>query len=65
MASTDLPQLVRRARRGYEVARLRSAALGATPILAIVSIAACLAEHTSVMLLLGAGTSLLGGTLLW
>jgi len=65
MASTDLPQLVRRARRGYEMARLRSAALGAAPILAIASIAACLAEHTSARLLLGAGTSLVGGALLW
>jgi hypothetical protein len=65
MASTDLPRLVRRARWGYEMTRLRSALLGAAPIAAIVLVAAFLGEHPRLILGLGATTAFAGAILLW
>ena len=65
MASTDLPQLLRRARWGYEKTRLREAVLGAMPIAAVVGVAAWIGEHPSLTVTVGAATAIAGAILLW
>ena len=65
MASTDLPQLLRRARWGYEKTRLREALLGVMPIAAIVLLAACISEHPPLTITVGAATAFMAAMLLW
>jgi hypothetical protein len=65
MASTDLPQLLRRARWSYEKRRLRGAVIGVVPIAAIVLLAACVGQHPPLIFAVGAATALVGGILLW
>ena len=65
MASTDLAALERRARRGYELGRVRQALLGVAPLLFIVPLAACLTHRPGATVALGAGAFALGAILLW
>src|SRR5690606_10480639 len=57
--------LMRRARRSYELGRVRRALLGVAPLLFIVPLAACATAHPRSALLFGAATFALGGVLLW
>jgi hypothetical protein len=65
MGSIDLTQLERRARRGYELARLRDALLGMAPLSFVVPLAACLSHDATSALWFGGATFALGGVLLW
>src|SRR6187402_513106 len=67
MPSTDLDRLERRARRGYEQARLQRALLGMLPAALLVALVFCLRlhPHPHVMLVLGASASAFGAALLW
>lgn len=65
MDSTDLTALMQRARRGYELARVRRALLGVAPLLLIVPLAACVNLHPESALLFGAATFVIGALLLW
>ena len=67
MPSTDLDRLERRARRGYERARLQRALLGVLPVALLVAVVFCLKlhPHPYLMLLLGASASAFGAALLW
>ena len=67
MPSTDLERLERRARRGYEQARLQRALLGMLPVALLVAVVFCLRlhPHPHVMLVLGASAFGLGAVLLW
>lgn len=65
MASTDLAALERRARRGYELARVRQALLGVAPLLFIVPLAACMTHRPGATVALGVGAFALGAILLW
>jgi len=63
MDSTEL--LMRRARRGYELSRVRQALLGMAPLLFIVPLAACMTARPLSTVWLGAATFALGGVMLW
>jgi hypothetical protein len=65
MASADFPRLLRRARWGYEIARLRGAAYGVVPIIAIVMLAAWIAHRPVSTAIIGTAAVLLGAVLLW
>jgi hypothetical protein len=65
MGSIDLTGLERRARRGYERARLRDALLGVAPLLLIVPLAACLSRDAGSTIWFGCATFALGGVALW
>jgi len=67
MQSTDLDRLERRARRGYEQARIRRALLGVLPVALLVGLVFCLRlhPHPHVMLVVGASAFALGAALLW
>lgn len=67
MPSIDLERLERRARRGYERARIRRALLGAMPVALLVAVVFYLRlhPHPHVMLGIGAGSFALGAALLW
>jgi hypothetical protein len=65
MASIDVAAVARRARRGYELSRLRRAALGFAPALLLVVFAAVFGRRPESAGLLGAGLFALGTLLLW
>lgn len=65
MDSTDVTALMRRARRGYELGRVRRALLGVAPLLLIVPLAACSTARPASTLLFGAATFAIGALLLW
>lgn len=67
MPSTDLERLERRARRGYEQARLQRALLGVLPVALMVAVVFCLGlhPHPYLMLALGAAVFAFGAALLW
>lgn len=65
MASADIHRLLRRARWGYEIARLRSAAYGVAPIIAVVALAAWVANRPVSAAIIGSATVLLGALMLW
>jgi hypothetical protein len=65
MASTDLAALERRARRGYEVGRVRQALLGVLPLLFIVPVAACMTHRPAATVVLGMGAFALSAIMLW
>lgn len=65
MESTDLMNLRRRTRRAYELGRLRRALLGVTPVLLIVTVAACVAHRPLSTLWFGLATLSLGAAMLW
>jgi len=67
MQSTDLDRLERRARRGYEQARIRRALLGVLPMALLIALVFCLGlhPHPHVMLVLGVTAIALGAALLW
>lgn len=65
MGSIDLARLERRARRGYELARVRDAVLGVAPLLLIVPLAACLSRDAASTIWFGSATLALAGVLLW
>jgi hypothetical protein len=65
MASIDLSQLERRARRKYEWARARRALLGFAPSLLVVALAALANKNPASALLFGAALFVVGAGLLW
>jgi len=65
MDSTDLSGIMRRARRGYELARLERALLGVLPLVIIVPIAAFLNARPLSTWTFGALTFCLGAAMLW
>jgi len=67
MQSTDLDRLERRARRGFEQARIRPALLGVLPMALLIALVFCLGlhPHPHVMLVLGVTAIALGAALLW
>jgi len=65
MGSVDLIRLERRARRGYELFRLRNALLGVSPLFFIVPLAACLSRDAASTAWFGGATFVLAGVLLW
>jgi hypothetical protein len=65
MDSTDLRHVRQRARRAYELGRLRRALLGVAPVLVIVAVAACVAHRPASTLSFGIVTVTLGAAMLW
>lgn len=65
MDSIDLTALERRARRGYELRRVRQALVGMAPLAFIVPLAACLSQHPSSAWAFGLATFAVGGVMLW
>lgn len=65
MDSTDLAQVQRRVRVAYELARVRLALLGVTPVAVVVAVVACVTPRPVSALWLGVATLGVGATLLW
>lgn len=65
MDSTDLERAEQRARRAYEMARLRRAVLAFAPVLALIAVATLTGDHSGRSLALGAGLFVFGVVLLW
>jgi len=65
MDSTDLTRFERRARVGYEFARLRRAFVGFAPLLVVIAVAVALARHPSATAAFGLAAFLVGLVLLW
>jgi hypothetical protein len=65
MDSIDIAKLQRRVRRTYEFARLRQAALGMAPLVAIVALATCFTHRPSSALVFGSAAFVLGAIMLW
>ena len=65
MDSTNLEWAEHRARRAYELARLRRAALAFAPVLALVVIAMITGRRSGPTLAFGSGLFVLGVVLLW
>jgi hypothetical protein len=65
MDSTDLTRFERRARVGYEFARLRRAFVGFAPLLGVIAVAVALARHPSATAAFGLAAFLVGLALLW
>jgi hypothetical protein len=65
MDSTDLQQTERRARRAYEMSRLRRAILAFSPVLVLVVIAMITGRRSVPTLAFGSGVFVFGVALLW
>lgn len=65
MASIDLGLVKRRARRGYELERLRRALVGMTPGIVLVAVAACAAHRPQSALFFGLVMVSVGIVMLW
>lgn len=65
MASTDLALLERRARRAYELGRVRRALLGVAPVLLIIGSAAWFGNRPTSAVWFGLTTVVGGATMLW
>jgi hypothetical protein len=65
MESTDLQSVEHRARRAYEIARLRRAVLAFAPVLALVVLAMVTGRHSAPTLAFGSGLFVFGVALLW
>ena len=65
MGSIEIAQLQQRARRAYEFARLRRAALGMAPVVVIVALATCFTHRPESALMFGAVAVLAGVIMLW
>lgn len=65
MGSIEIAQLQKRARRGYEFARLRRAALGMIPAVVIVALATCFTHRPVSAVVFGSVAVVLGVFMLW
>lgn len=65
MASVDLERLERRARRGYELARVRRAFVGVAPVLLIAACAGFVGHQWVAVLVVAAALFLTGVVVLW
>ncbi|MFO7178502.1 MAG: hypothetical protein DIU78_007390 [Pseudomonadota bacterium] len=65
MGSIDVASIRKRARRAYELGRVRLSLVGILPVLLIAAVAAALAIRPASTLVFGGVTVLLGAALLW
>jgi len=65
MESADLQRAEKRARRAYELTRVRRAALAFAPVVLLIVAAALIGERVGYVLAFGAGLFILGVGLLW
>lgn len=65
MASIDLARLELRARRSYELARVRRALIGISPMAVLVPLFACASHRPSSVLWFGAAMVVSGAAMLW
>jgi hypothetical protein len=65
LSSLDLARLERRARRRYELGRLRRAVLGALPLLVLGGVALCLTQRPTSTLCFGLGALAAAVGMLW
>jgi hypothetical protein len=65
MASTELPEIERRARMRYEWARAKRALVGFAPLLVVVAVATAVARHPSATAAFGIAAFVGGAAMLW
>ncbi|HET9955323.1 MAG TPA: hypothetical protein VFQ61_12500 [Polyangiaceae bacterium] len=65
MESIELDQVMRRARRAYELGRARRALMGVAPVVFIVACAACVTHRPVSTLWFGLAAVAVGGLMLW